>query len=216
MDTEGIKKLSSNLKKILAIREITVLQLAKELNRPQPTISRIVNGDTKKPKEKIIKQLAKFFNISELELIGEREIEWGNIGGWINTIIGQNRKIPLFSWILNDNYNLQLLDKEIGISVSNPVSDKAFSLKVKDTSMEPLFPLNSIIVCDPLKEASHGSYVIIKLKDDRNLVFRKLLKDMQLNYIKPLNKDFGSDYIHRITPHDEILATVVHVQYDIV
>lgn len=209
-------KLSSNLKKLIAIRDITVSQLAKELGEPQPTIFRIVYGKTQRPKSKIIKKMAAFFNTSTEELVGDKEIEWGSVGGWINSIISKAHQIPLCSWVLDDNYELQKLADGKDINISIPLSDKAFALKIKDTSMEPLFPLNSIIVCDPQKETSHGSYVIIAHEDDKNLIFRKLLQDMRLNYIKPLSKDFGSEYTQKMGPKDKVFATVVHVQYNII
>ena len=78
MFIRSIEKLSSNLKKLIAIRDISSSDLAKELDIPMATLHRIINGQTQRPKKQIVKKLAKFFNVSQDELIGEEEIEWGN------------------------------------------------------------------------------------------------------------------------------------------
>ena len=214
MIIRSIEKLAENLERLIAVNGSSITLIAKKLNVSQPTIFRISKGQTQKPKPRIIKKLAAYFKIPEEELIGNKEIEWANIDGWINTIIGNTRSVPLYSWTLNNNYILQKSKEKEEIVISCPVSSEAFALKVKDSSMEPVFPLGSTIICDPNKRFQHGSFVIVMLEHNKNLFLRKLLQDIDINYIKPLNKEFGADLIRELGKKDQIFATVVHVQYD--
>ena len=55
------EKLASNLKKLIAIRDANLSEVAKELCIPITTLHRIVNGQTQRPKAGIIKKMALFF-----------------------------------------------------------------------------------------------------------------------------------------------------------
>ena len=103
--------------------------------------------------------------------------------------------------------------EKIVLTISVP--ETCFALKIRDAAMEPLFPQGCTVVCDFVKKPFHGSYVVVCLKGVKELVLRKLLQDIDVYYIKPLNEDFGRECTRRLGEGDKIIATAVSVHHDI-
>ena len=208
---ESIDKLSSNLKKLLAVRDIAISQLAKELNRPQPTISRIVHGQTQRPKSKIIKQMAAFFKVPEEELIGEKEIEWGNVDGWINTIINKKFvEIPLIEW--EDLSHLNEIESHKTIAILNDLSAECFAISMNDSSMEPQFAKGDILIFDPNKKPFDRSYVLIRLGKAGPFIFRQLIIDATHRFLKPLNPDLANFEMRLLEESNCIIGMLVEAR----
>ena len=49
------------------------------------------------------------------------------------------------------------------------------------------FPSGSIIIVEPLQEPKNGSYVIVRLEDEKEATFKKLVIDGDRRYLRPLN-----------------------------
>ena len=214
--TNNSKNISSVLKRLLLVNELTVSELAKQLNIQQSTLFRITTGQTKKPKREIILKIADFFKLSENEFLGEKEIKWEKFGGLFYPLFNKFKKIPLYTWTLDEKSNMQKVKPESIVTYSKPISSNAFALEIKDSSMEPLFLEKSIIICDPQLKYKNGDFVILKLHKFNKLIFRKLIIDVDDYYIRPLNQMFNPITDRKLDRiNDKIIATVIQIQYNL-
>jgi SOS-response transcriptional repressor LexA len=98
--------------------------------------------------------------------------------------------VPRISWVSAGHF------KEVEITPasqadwdtpSEPLSPRAFSLRVEGDSMEPEFPRDCIIFVEPEASAAHGDYVIVCLDASNQATFKQLVIDGGQRYLKPLN-----------------------------
>ncbi len=89
-----------------------------------------------------------------------------------------------------------------------PCSPGSFVLRVKGASMEPRFYNGDLIFVDPEVVAESGKYVVVKLEDADEAMFRQLITEGGRKYLKALNPDWP-DRIIEIDEKTKICGVVV-------
>jgi len=127
--------------------------------------------------------------------------------------LGPGKQIPILGWVQAGKFTAS----ETGdISPLNPddyvYSDikgrNLFALRVENDSMEPIFHPGDIIIINPNLKPKSGDYVIVRLKAEGEVTFKKLLiKDRHI-ILKPLNLKY-EDIIIDDEAHFEIIGKVV-------
>ncbi len=199
-------KIKQILSKLMSEKDISVSELARCICLPQPTVYRIAAGICEHPHLSSLKPIADFFAITVNQLKGLEPI----------ASIDRAIKIPLLTWdqsISWSNEKIALHDVE-QILTDAKVGSDGYALKVKDASMEPAFPKGTLLVVDPKRQPKDRSYVIAKLKDLPEPIFRQLLIDAQEYYLKPLSPDFEQYRMTRLEKNDKILSVVVQAKRD--
>ncbi len=203
--------LSEILSRLMFQRRIRTTELARQVNIPQPTLSRIVSGVTTNPHQAALEVLANFFSLTVDQLKGQQPIPWLNqqnveTSGWI--------QIPLLTWKeatrwtknkneMKDNEHI-LTDAKVGIN--------AYALTMKDASMEPQFTKNTILIIDPDKIPRDRSFVIAIIKDYPEVIFRQLLIDGPYQYLKPISPDFDRFKMSLLDKRDKISGVLVQAR----
>ena len=194
------EKLANNLTNLLKINELTISDLAKDIDVPIATLHRILIAKTQKPKITIIKKIAEVFSITEDQLLGIEEIEWGKMDTWLNLIIISNQIIPLFSWDLDEKGNLKDAPKSPEqIILTSECNPALFALKLQDQSIAPSLPSNSILICYPFKKIRNDSLVIVKIRNHTEVYLRKLIIDIDGQYVKPINNENHKELLYKLT-----------------
>ena len=205
--------LSSNLEQLMRIHgNLSVSDLARATNLPQPTLHHILSGSTKKPRKNALEGLANFFSVSIQQLIGEESLP--NI---IPEVIKEDlrlRTIPIIEWdalknwpqssITNAHLKEILLDRE--------VADNSFALVMQDASMEPLFPQNALLIFDLGKTPIDRDFVIAHVGRDDRILFNRLFNDNNENYIKQNLEDGDAKLIKLDSNADRIIGTLIEVR----
>lgn len=83
-----------------------------------------------------------------------------------------------------------------------------FALKVQNDSMEPIFHQGDIIIINPNLTPESGDYVIVRLKDEGEVTFKKLVIKDRLVILKPLNPKY-EDIILDKDDRFEVIGKVV-------
>jgi SOS-response transcriptional repressor LexA len=106
-------------------------------------------------------------------------------------------KVPLISWVQAGAWsevidNLAPGDAEEWISCPVSHSPATFVLRVRGESMlnpygRPSFHDGDLIFVDPERAAVHGSLIVVRLDDDREATFKRLVIEGEKRYLKALN-----------------------------
>lgn len=184
----------------------------------QSSISRIERGEQDIPAEKL-ERIAEVLRCRVAELWLEAEGE--NFEAPAMYSVREAResygsRVPLLSWVqagipeeVVAAYRKE--DPADWVRTSVRVSRKAFALEVEGDSMtnprgNPSFPSGSRVVVDPEREATSGSFVIVRIDDVKAATFKKLVLDGRDALLVPLNPQFPT---RPMTEDCVIVGTVV-------
>jgi transcriptional regulator with XRE-family HTH domain len=199
-------KIGQLLIRLMAEKKIRVAELARLVGLPQPTVHRIATGVCEHPHISSLAPIADYFGITVEQLKGHELIPW----------LDRATKVPLLSgdevlkWPANKN---KLTPNELVLTDAN-VGLNGYAFKVNDAAMDPVFPPEMILIADPERQPKDRSYVIAKLANIDQPVFRQLLIDARDRYLKALSPDLELHKTTRLTQHDKILSVIVQAKRD--
>lgn len=177
----------------MAELHITESELARRTGVGQPVVHRIASGETDNPKVGTLSPIANFFAISISQLIGDEPLPQNRLPGTYNPDAQGWCQVPLLDWeqvaewpqISNPSNK-----PTRSISVDLNLGENAYALTVKDTTMEPRFPENTIIIVDPTLQPTDRDYAVVRVDGQKFPTFKQILIDGEATYLKPLNPDF--------------------------
>ena len=200
------------IKKLIFFNNINNSELASAIGVHPSTIGRLVDGGTKSPKDKLLIPIAEYFSLKLEQVKGLYPIPWETIKG---AVTGTTR-VPIYSWIKKDAWVQEINSTGVAKSIitDKALSENAYALQVKDSSMEPLFPKGTFVICEPAKEIKDRSYIIVRLGNLEAMIFRQVLVDGEHKFLKPLNQDLSNYKMRMMEDNDEYLGTVVQSKLD--
>ena len=203
-------RISEVLNKLLFERKIRATELARKIDVPQPTLHRIVSGKSPNPHISTIKPIAEFFNISIEQLKGERSLTDDSSSKLVNK--HDLIQVPLYRW---ENLSIWYggLETEQCIVATHDISDDAFAVYMRDSSMEPQFARGTTLIIDPNKKSNDRSYVLVKLAENGFFIFRQLLIDADYYFLKALNSDLNTFPMRLLHEDDQICGVLVEARH---
>lgn len=199
---------SENLQHLIKLHNgISILELSKRTQIPQPTLHHILNGQTKKPRKQALEALAKFFSITVEQLTGTHSLPK------IPFALKENLKIstvPIIDWNMIKNDEKKTSPKEI--ILDKKVGEKSFAAIMPDTSMEPLFPENSLLVFDSDKKCKDRDFVVTLLAHNNEVVFNRIFIDDSEYFIKHNTPNSESKLLKLNLLEDKIIATLIEAR----
>lgn len=195
-------KISINqiLNELIRIKGISITELARKIDVPQPTLQRIISGKHINPHKKTLNAISNFFDITVEQLCGLENIPILKL-----TSNAKIKKIPLLGIETNQIPEMIIIDQEIG--------DDAFAIKMSDSSMEPLIYKGSILIVNPNKQPKYKSLIVVKLNNHEAMLVRQLLNDGDTQYIRPLCQDLNKISMIKLTCKDIILGVIVEIRH---
>ncbi|WP_419421412.1 helix-turn-helix transcriptional regulator (plasmid) [Legionella sp. D16C41] len=145
--------LAKNLEQLLAKHHIKALNLAKEINIPQPTLHHILSGTTKKPRNEILKKLANFFNISASSLFDARVYEHDSLN---------LKKFPLSLW--NENLHQFETSYSERYIIGNYPS-KSFVFTINNAYCQSSWPNQSLAIIKKQDLPEEGRISLVWIKE---------------------------------------------------
>lgn len=205
----------TNLERLIAERDTNATALAEATGVPQPTIHRILTGETADPRTKTLEPLARYFGVSVSDLrhkdfssgVREAAPTYGNVeeGPRIRGMV------PLISWVKAGALceaidNLAPGDAEEWLPCPFPHSKSSFCLRLVGNSMEPEYREGEVILVDPEVEAKHGSDVVVHTPDGKT-TFKRYQQSEDGSYLLALNPAFP-DRIIKVPAETRICGVV--------
>lgn len=206
-----MNKLPSILRALMQEQDVTESELSRRTGIGQPVIHRVLNGETDNPKVATLSPIANYFAISISQLIGDETLPKNRISGTFNLSSYGWTTLPLLNWekvVVGGDKLIDINDVE-KISTEINVSDKAYALRVKDTTMLPLFPEGTILIIDPEVKADNKDFVIVRMSGQKQAIFRQFLFDGDDIYLKPVNADFK---MHLLDKKSKLLGVMVQAR----
>jgi SOS-response transcriptional repressor LexA len=205
--------ISKNLQQLMAtVDGMNATRLARETGVPQPTIWRILRGESADPDTSTLEPLAKRFGKAVAQLRGEIPLT-------LEGVVEPNApvaRLPLISWVAagmgeaTDPYAAGAA--ESWEPFEGKFSGMAYCLRVKGDSMTappespgPSFPDGTLIAVEPKMAARSGDFVVVRFNDTDEATFKQLVIDGPFKFLKPLNPRYNVIPI----PNDAQLCGVV-------
>jgi len=185
-------------------------ELSRRTGVPQPTIHRILSGESRAPELGTMQPLARFFRVTIDQIYGITPISTTvKNPSKLNPQQGRDKQegdtirfslVPLISWIQAGNWtnlvdNLGPGDAEEWLPCPVLIGPHGFALTVRGVSMEPTFREGDIIFVDPDKPADNGSLVVVRLTDQDEGTFKKLIIEGDRKYLHALNPNWPDQYL---------------------
>lgn len=207
--------LSKVLKKLLFDRDMKPVELARAVDMPIPTIHRLVTGKSTRPYQNSIEALAKYFEVTQEQLLGEKPLPGEKSEPKTQATkkkqpISENyiKQIPLVPWDKIITLDIEKNSYDT-IPCLGTISEQGFATIMQDSSMSPVFAKGNILIFDPAKASVDRSFVLVKLSENNALVFRQILVDVDYKYLKPLNPDLTAFKMRLLNEADQVIGVLV-------
>jgi transcriptional regulator with XRE-family HTH domain len=206
------------VKTLMFKQDLNTSTLARDIDLPQQTLSRIVSGASPNPHTKTLKPIAEFFNITVEQLKGEAALPDALIESNLPQTLQKASMISVIPWHDLEQYfsgSLDISPLQL-IAVNANTTQSLFSTQLPDTSMAPYFPKAATLIFDRSIKPSDRHFILIKLADAETFVFRQLLIDGDQHYLKSMNPDLAAFPLRLLGEKDVIIAKMIEFrcQYD--
>lgn len=198
-------QLGSVLKRLLFERDLRPVELSREVNLPPTTIHRLITGKSTRPYKSSLKPIADYFSISVEQLLGESPLDSEKNTTPYDSI----HYIPFIPWDALSNNNFSPSKK---IPFSGILGSPGFATSVTDSSMEPQFSKNNLLIFDPEKKLYDRAFVLAELENNI-FIFRQLLIDGKNQFLKPLNPDLNICKMHLLRKKDRIIGVLIEARH---
>lgn len=200
-----------NLEWLIAKHRTNPNPLADATRVPQPTIHRILSGESRDPKTATLAPIASYFGVT-VSALRDDNLELSDAGenGLYAVVPVQHvgGRVPVISWVnagefseIVDNYHPG--DAEEWVEATVAVRRHTFALRVEGDSMEPDFPPGMLLIVEPEMSPLPGDYVIAR--NGGGATFKQLTRDGNDWFLKPLNPR----YPIKPLPEDAVIIGVV-------
>lgn len=203
-----MEALSNRIRELMKQHDLlTERELSIETGIPQPTIHRILTGNTKVPRKAALKAFSDFFKVPLHTLLEQNNMTQG----MYETLAEPGTRVPLLAWS-NIKQQLLALDNHGNQGVYQHIitfkklDGNAFALIIEGAEWEPKFSRGSILIFRANKPAKNRDYVL--LDSEYSPVMKQLLIDGRDHYVKSLDADLPHP-ISRLENLDEIMGVLV-------
>ncbi len=192
-------------------RDLKSAELDRQTGLPQPTVHRIVEGESTRPHQDSLEALAKFFNLTIPQLKGLEPIE--ELQTKPETTLPEGwHKIPMYTWEDVLNYaksNKTEIQKGIAETLTNAdVNDTGFLIELTDESMSPQFAAGTEIIVNTEYEPMDREMVVVYLKRYDKAFFRMIIFNGADRFVRPLHVDLASIGMEKLNPEEDIVVGV--------
>jgi len=202
--------LSVNLQQLMRIHgNISVSELARLTEIPQPTIHHILTGSTKNPRKKALEELSRFFSISIEQLKG-LELLPAIIPERVKKDL-QISTIPIVEWDSLKSWPANKVDLQENqkVLLNKEMASDSFALIIPNESMLPRFQQNTLLIFDSNKTPKDRDFVIVHLSKDNTIEFNRLFDENNTLYLRHDLCD-GNLQLTKLDPSgDRILGVLI-------
>jgi len=203
-----MEALSHRIRELMKKHDLlTEMELSIETGIPQPTIHRILTGNTKVPRKAALRAFSDFFKVPLHTLLEPNDMTQG----MHETLAEPGSRVPLLAWS-NIKQQLSALGSATNkfpyqhIISFKKLEGTLFALILEGAELEPRFSRGTILVFKRDKPAKNRDYVL--LDSENSPVMKQILIDGREQYVKSLDADLPHP-ISKLENPDEIVGVLV-------
>lgn len=196
--------LRSNLEYLLKLKDSNPYRLQAETNIPQPTIQRILSGETDNPRQKTLQNLAAWSGVSVGDLLDKDLKAYGLLAEGIDGNVEPAPRLTGMIPVINEvqagiwsDIKDSFLESDAieWISTTRTFSKFAFALRVVGDSMfchgnPKSLSEGQIVIVDPSSPPAHRDVVVAMLGNTDKATVKQLLIDGDEKILNPLNERY--------------------------
>ncbi len=200
------------LKALMNSRGLSESELARQTGIGQPVVHRMISGETGNPKIETLRPIAHYFSVTINQLIGDEPLPKDRLLGNVSNKIRAWNQVPHLSYeeaAAWPNLAKDSIEKRVATDID--VSDNAFALTIKDSTMMPRFPEGTVIIVDPAYKPADRDFAVVHIEGHKQATFKQILIDGETTYLKPLNPDFS---VQLLDKNHRFLGVMVQARID--
>jgi SOS-response transcriptional repressor LexA len=204
------------LRKKMNEKDLSENELSRRSGVPQPTIHRILNGDSNTPRKATVEKLARTIGVTpEWLLFGPGH---GNVLS-VQPPYNEAKEYPVISWIAAGSWAESCDPSHLGNVERLPSYENAgehgYWLEVQGDSMSPaqgngFTPGMRVLVKPEGFDLVSGKFYIARLTATGETTLKQYVRDAGTEYLKPLNPDFKMMVVDEGV---HIIGRVIDVKY---
>lgn len=207
----GEMTLSNNLQQLMRIHgNISISELARLTDIPQPTIHHILTGSTKNPRKRALEALSEYFSVSIQQLLGQEQLP---------TVIPDAVKedlhistIPIVEWEMLQEWPSTMAQASRQILLDRKIAKNSFALVSKNIDLEPAIPQNALLIFEADKSPKDRDFVVVHLGRENLILLNSLFIENGQHYVKQNQEDGNVRLIKLDTAQDRILGTLIEAR----
>ncbi len=207
----GDMTLSDNLQQLMRIHgNISISELARLTNIPQPTIHHILRGSTKNPRKNALDALSEYFSVSIAQLLGQEPLPVT-----IPDVVKKDFQIstvPVVEWKTLENWPINKATGIRDILLDQKIAKDSFAVIANDLALEPMFSQNTLLIFDAGKIPKDRDFVVAHLGKENKVLFNSLFIENNQQYVKQNLSDGNVKLIKLDQEYDRILGTLIEAR----
>lgn len=195
-------------------KDLSENELGRRAGVPQPTIHRILNGDSKTPRKANVEKLARALGVApEWLLFGPSH---GNVVSVPNPH-REAKEYPVISWIDAGTWaeSLDYGPSREMLTSHEYAGEHGYWLEVQGDSMTPVqgngfTPGMRVLIQPDGFDLVNGKFYIARLRDSGDTTLKQYVRDSGVEYLKPLNPAYR---MIAIDENVDIIGRVIDAKY---
>lgn len=192
-NTHGLCNVLAHLMKECDIDDAS---LSRQTDIPASTISRMRLIPEANPTAATLRPIAKFFDVSISQLLGDEPLSQNRIPGTSNPISFTSSMIPVIDWNLIpewiENKKTPTNNAIKWIPSEQKVGEKTFGLIIPTETFGLFLRKGSTILVDPDQVPKDGDIVLLKIPREDSIFLRQILVDGNNYYVRSVNPELKS------------------------
>lgn len=193
--------ISDVLQMLLQHSGVTESELSRKICIPCATLNKLKTGKINDPRSSTLLTIAKYFDISVDQLLGNTPIDFNTQECLVNIPI-----ISINELLNNFANNHDLSDHQQSIDCNNEANHDTsyfkttvnvsckqhslFAFRINGDAMSPYFDENTILVIDREYTPQNKNFVLAFISNTNEILVRQLLLDGKCKLLKPINNLF--------------------------
>lgn len=177
------------LARLMQKTNISMSQLSRNTGLANTTIKRMCTDPRCNPTFTSIIKISEFFNITPNQLMGREPLSQEssykpNFDRWLVAPILSLQQLILWPTNIEE---IKESSHTKYVKTDLEISERVFAIVTHDDSLEPRFPVGTILIFDPERTPRNKDYVILLMEDKHLPQFRQILVDGPDWYAKIIN-----------------------------
>lgn len=193
VNSHGLREI---LNQLMLECDLDDAKLSRQTGVPASTISRLRLSSSANPTAASLRPLAKFFEISISQLLGDEPLP-NHLNGPAPSFSNTTRMLPVIDWTwigewlpgdgVSETKKTEMPSQ--WISTEREMSEKSFAVQIPTERFGLFLRKGSVILVDPLKAHRDGDLVLVKTPQENIISLRQILMEGQAYYLRSVNPE---------------------------